>query len=106
MGKLYYVQYYSFIKCKVQLVTYWLSDACLFFFFLPPPSFRQGLKTLGVLEKMQMHPDAFSSILCHKPERLSAETICDLFTIHSSSDVNKVEGADFWIGYLQDVESK
>ncbi|XP_028940935.1 G2/M phase-specific E3 ubiquitin-protein ligase isoform X2 [Antrostomus carolinensis] len=71
----------------------------------PLESFRQGLKTLGVLEKMQMHPDAFSSILCHKPERLSAEIICDLFTIHSSSDVNKVEGADFWMGYLQDVES-
>ncbi|PKU49508.1 hypothetical protein llap_217 [Limosa lapponica baueri] len=71
----------------------------------PLESFRQGLKTLGVLEKMQMHPDAFSSILCHKPERLSAETVCDLFTIHSSSDVNKAEGADFWVGYLQDVES-
>ncbi|NXQ79621.1 G2E3 ligase, partial [Nyctibius grandis] len=71
----------------------------------PLESFRQGLKTLGVLEKMQMHPDEFSSILCYKPERLSAETICDLFTIHSSSDVNKVEGADFWMGYLQDVES-
>ncbi|KAI1237782.1 hypothetical protein IHE44_0013869 [Lamprotornis superbus] len=72
---------------------------------LPLESFRQGLKTLGVLEKMQMHPDVFSSIMCHKPERLSAKTVCDLFTIHSSSDVNKVEGADFWMGYLQDVES-
>ncbi|NXY44373.1 G2E3 ligase, partial [Ceuthmochares aereus] len=71
----------------------------------PLESFRQGLKTLGVLEKIQMHPDAFSSILCYKPERLSAETICDLFTIHSSSDVNKVEGADFWMAYLQDVQS-
>ncbi|KAJ7425335.1 G2/M phase-specific E3 ubiquitin-protein ligase-like [Pitangus sulphuratus] len=71
----------------------------------PLESFRQGLKTLGVLEKMQMHPDAFSSILCHKPERLSAETICDLFTIHPSSDVKEVKGADFWMGYLQDVES-
>ncbi|OPJ83136.1 G2/M phase-specific E3 ubiquitin-protein ligase [Patagioenas fasciata monilis] len=71
----------------------------------PLESFRQGLKTLGVLEKMQMHPEAFSSILCHKPERLSAETICDLFKIHSSSDVDKVQGADFWMGYLQDVES-
>ncbi|NXS71341.1 G2E3 ligase, partial [Pandion haliaetus] len=70
----------------------------------PLESFRQGLKTLGVLEKMQMYPDAFSSILCHKPEGLSAEAICDLFTIHSSSDVNKVEGADFWMSYLQDVE--
>ncbi|XP_025907567.1 G2/M phase-specific E3 ubiquitin-protein ligase [Nothoprocta perdicaria] len=71
----------------------------------PLESFRQGLKTLGVLEKMQMHPDAFSSIFCHEPETLSAETLCDLFTIHCSSDVNKVEGADFWMGYLQDVES-
>ncbi|XP_017675971.1 PREDICTED: G2/M phase-specific E3 ubiquitin-protein ligase isoform X2 [Lepidothrix coronata] len=71
----------------------------------PLESFRQGLKTLGILEKMQMHPDAFSSVLCHKPKRLSAGTICDLFSIHSSSDVNKVKGADFWMGYLQDVES-
>ncbi|NXG20360.1 G2E3 ligase, partial [Grallaria varia] len=69
----------------------------------PLESFRQGLKTLGVLEKMQMHPDAFSSILCHKPERLSAEIICDLFTIHSSVRENK--GADFWMAYLQDVGS-
>ncbi|XP_054256330.1 G2/M phase-specific E3 ubiquitin-protein ligase [Indicator indicator] len=71
----------------------------------PLESFRQGLKTLGVLEKMQAHPDEFSSILCHKPERLSAETLCDLFTIHSSSDVNKIGGTDFWMGYLQDVQS-
>ncbi|KFV63841.1 G2/M phase-specific E3 ubiquitin-protein ligase, partial [Dryobates pubescens] len=71
----------------------------------PLESFRQGLKTLGVLEKMQAHPDKFFSILCYKPERLSAETLCDLFTIHSSSDVNKVGGIDFWMGYLQDVES-
>ncbi|NWH61104.1 G2E3 ligase, partial [Geococcyx californianus] len=71
----------------------------------PLESFSQGLKTLGVLEKMQMHPDAFSSVFCHRPERLSAETMCDLFTIHSSSDVNKVEGAEFWMAYLQDVES-
>lgn len=71
----------------------------------PLESFRQGLKTLGLLEKMEMHPDAFSSLFCHKPENLSAEALCDLFTIHSSPDVNKVGAADFWMGYLQDVES-
>ncbi|XP_035183627.1 G2/M phase-specific E3 ubiquitin-protein ligase [Oxyura jamaicensis] len=71
----------------------------------PLESFRQGLKTLGVLEKMEMHPVAFSSIFCHKPERLSAEILCDLFTIHCSSGVKEVGGADFWMGYLQDVES-
>ncbi|OXB83908.1 UNVERIFIED_CONTAM: hypothetical protein H355_009392 [Colinus virginianus] len=71
----------------------------------PLESFRQGLKTLGLLEKMEMHPNAFSSLFCHKPENLSAEALCDLFTIHCSPDVNKVGGADFWMGYLQDVES-
>lgn len=92
---------------RAQLVTYWLSDACLFvFLFSPSLSFRQGLKTLGVLEKMEMHPDAFSSLFCHKPENLSAEALCDLFTIHPSPDVNEIGGADFWMGYLQDVESE
>ncbi|NXX91856.1 G2E3 ligase, partial [Centropus bengalensis] len=71
----------------------------------PLESFSQGLRTLGVLEKMQMHPDLFSSIMCHKPERLSAKIVCDLFTIHPSSNVKKCEGANFWMAYLQDVES-
>uniref|UniRef100_A0A8C2YF64 G2/M-phase specific E3 ubiquitin protein ligase n=1 Tax=Coturnix japonica TaxID=93934 RepID=A0A8C2YF64_COTJA len=70
----------------------------------PLESFRQGLKTLGLLEKMEMHPTAFSSLFCQKPEKLSAEALCDLFTIHCSPDVNEVGGADFWMGYLQDVE--
>lgn len=92
---------------RAQLVTYWLSDASLFVFPLPPSlSFRQGLKTLGLLEKMEMYPDAFSSLFCHKPENLSAEALCDLFTIHCSPDVNEIGGADFWMGYLQDVESE
>ncbi|XP_074853012.1 G2/M phase-specific E3 ubiquitin-protein ligase isoform X2 [Carettochelys insculpta] len=71
----------------------------------PFESFRQGLKTLGVLEKIQTHPDAFSSILCHKPERLSAKILGDLFTIHSVSSLNRIKGIDFWMGYLQDIES-
>nr|XP_014425628.1 G2/M phase-specific E3 ubiquitin-protein ligase isoform X2 [Pelodiscus sinensis] len=70
----------------------------------PFESFRQGLKTLGVLEKLQSHPDAFSSILCHKPERLSAKILGDLFTIHCVSNLNREKGVDFWMGYLQDVE--
>uniref|UniRef100_A0A8D0GXH9 G2/M-phase specific E3 ubiquitin protein ligase n=1 Tax=Sphenodon punctatus TaxID=8508 RepID=A0A8D0GXH9_SPHPU len=70
----------------------------------PFESFRQGLKTLDVLEKIQMHPDAFSSVLCHKPEKLSAKVLCDLFTIRYLSDVNRARTLDFWLGYLQDVE--
>ncbi|XP_064004370.1 G2/M phase-specific E3 ubiquitin-protein ligase isoform X2 [Pogoniulus pusillus] len=87
-----------------------LVDDILYYYvikriILPLESFKQGLETLGVLEKMQAHPDVFSSIFCHKPERLSAETLCDLFTIHSSSNVNQVGGANFWMIYLKDVES-
>lgn len=108
----FYVCSCSFRRCRVHVVNYCLSGACslvflLFVFFsFPLPSFKQGLETLGVLEKMQEHPDVFSSIFCHKPERLSAETLCDLFTIHSSSNVNQVGGANFWMIYLKDVESK
>lgn len=38
-------------------------------------SFKQGLKTLGVLEKIQTYPEAFCSVLCHKPGNLSAKAI-------------------------------
>uniref|UniRef100_A0A8D0CC70 G2/M-phase specific E3 ubiquitin protein ligase n=2 Tax=Salvator merianae TaxID=96440 RepID=A0A8D0CC70_SALMN len=67
-------------------------------------SFRQGLKTLGVLEKMQMNPEAFCSIFCHKPEKLSAKLLGDLFTIHCLPGANKARSLDFWMGYLQETE--
>ncbi|XP_008101116.3 G2/M phase-specific E3 ubiquitin-protein ligase isoform X1 [Anolis carolinensis] len=71
---------------------------------LPLESFEQGLKTLGVLEKMQMNPDAFCSILCHKPEKLSAKFLGDLFTIYCLPGANKARSLDFWMGYLQETE--
>ncbi|XP_034273844.1 G2/M phase-specific E3 ubiquitin-protein ligase [Pantherophis guttatus] len=71
---------------------------------LPFESFRQGLKTLGVLEKIQMNPDAFCSILCHKPEKLSAKLLGDLFTIQCLSGADKARCLDFWMGYLQETE--
>ncbi|XP_053138790.1 G2/M phase-specific E3 ubiquitin-protein ligase isoform X2 [Hemicordylus capensis] len=67
-------------------------------------SFRQGLKTLGVLEKMQMNPDAFCSILCYKPEKLSAKLLGDLFTSHGLLGADKARSLDFWMGYLQETE--
>ncbi|KAJ7344913.1 hypothetical protein JRQ81_000863 [Phrynocephalus forsythii] len=71
---------------------------------LPFESFQQGLKTLGILEKMQMNPDAFCSILCHKPEKLSAKLLGDLFTIHYLPGTDKTRSLDFWMGYLQETE--
>ncbi|KAJ6640512.1 hypothetical protein lerEdw1_013666 [Lerista edwardsae] len=70
---------------------------------LPFESFRQGLETLGVLEKMQLNPDAFRSILCDKPEKLSAKLLGDLFTNHSLPGADTTRTLDFWMGYLQET---
>ncbi|XP_048341425.1 G2/M phase-specific E3 ubiquitin-protein ligase [Sphaerodactylus townsendi] len=70
----------------------------------PFERFRQGLRTLGVWEKMQMNPDAFCSILCHKPEKLSAKLLSDLFTIHCLLSTHKARSLEFWMGYLQETE--
>lgn len=67
----------------------------------PFESFKQGLKTLGVLEKIQTYPEAFYSIFCHKPENLTAEILSDLFTVRTLSDV---QALGFWNSYLQAVE--
>ncbi|XP_055989585.1 G2/M phase-specific E3 ubiquitin-protein ligase isoform X1 [Sorex fumeus] len=67
----------------------------------PFESFKQGLKTLGVLEKIQTYPEAFRSIFCHKPKNLSAKTISELFTVHALSDV---QALGFWNKYLEAVE--
>lgn len=64
-------------------------------------SFKQGLKTLGVLEKIQTYPEAFCSIFCHKPENLSTKILSDLFTVHTLPDV---QALGFWNSYLQAVE--
>ncbi|CAO2586241.1 G2/M phase-specific E3 ubiquitin-protein ligase, partial [Lemmus lemmus] len=67
----------------------------------PLKSFKQGLKTLGVLEKIQTYPDVFHKILCRKPETLSAKTLSDLFTVKGLPDGQTLR---FWNSYLQAVE--
>lgn len=67
----------------------------------PFESFKQGLKTLGVLEKIQAYPEAFCNILCKKPENLSAKILSDLFTVHT---IPGVQALGFWNSYLETVE--
>ncbi|XP_052041853.1 G2/M phase-specific E3 ubiquitin-protein ligase isoform X2 [Apodemus sylvaticus] len=67
----------------------------------PFESFKQGLKTLGVLEKIQTYPEAFYNILCRKPESLSAKNLSDLFTIHTLLDAQTLR---FWNSYLKAIE--
>uniref|UniRef100_A0A8C0XNE7 G2/M phase-specific E3 ubiquitin-protein ligase n=1 Tax=Castor canadensis TaxID=51338 RepID=A0A8C0XNE7_CASCN len=102
--------YLELIGC-LRLVTtlndkYMLAKDILFYHVIkrvqaPFESFKQGLKTLGVLEKIQTYPEAFYNILCHKPENLSAKILTDLFTVHTLPDV---QALGFWKSYLQNVE--
>ncbi|XP_077320918.1 G2/M phase-specific E3 ubiquitin-protein ligase [Lithobates pipiens] len=73
----------------------------------PLESFKRGLQTLGVLEKIQAYPAAFWSILCMKPERLTAKAMADLFTVTHYADpanIQKYNAVNLWKEYLQDTE--
>lgn len=105
-----YYNYLEFSGCLRLMTTlsdkYMLVKDILFYQVIkrvkaPFESFKQGLKTLGVLEKIQAYPEAFYNILCHKPENLSAKNLSDLFTIHKLPDVKT---SRFWNSYLQAVE--
>uniref|UniRef100_A0A3Q2ZKE7 HECT-type E3 ubiquitin transferase n=1 Tax=Kryptolebias marmoratus TaxID=37003 RepID=A0A3Q2ZKE7_KRYMA len=50
----------------------------------PFERFRDGLRTLGVLDKIQAHPESFRPLLCWSPSILTADLIDTLFTIHLS----------------------
>lgn len=73
--------------------------------------FREGLKTLGVLDAIQRHPDSFRPLMCHEPSPLTADMIDHLFHIRLSvvgSNKRRAEEVvvPFWRDYLQDVEEQ
>ncbi|XP_034558891.1 G2/M phase-specific E3 ubiquitin-protein ligase-like [Notolabrus celidotus] len=73
--------------------------------------FREGLKTLGVLDAIQMHPDSFRPLMCHEPSPVSADSMDHLFHIRLSEvGINKRRAEElvvpFWRDYLQDVEEQ
>ena len=89
------------------LISSIIMKAC---FFSPKIfRFRDGLKTLGVLQEIKLHPEAFRPVLCYTPSNLTANTLDILFIIQWSetgsnnrSDENRVVG--FWRDFLQDLE--
>ncbi|XP_023153201.1 uncharacterized protein LOC118470384 isoform X1 [Amphiprion ocellaris] len=48
--------------------------------------FREGLRTLGVLEKIQKHPDSFRPLFCYEPSTLTADQLDDLVAIRLSPE--------------------
>ncbi|XP_071777645.1 G2/M phase-specific E3 ubiquitin-protein ligase-like [Centroberyx gerrardi] len=77
----------------------------------PFQRFCEGLKTLGVLEKIPRHPDSFRPLFCYEPSTLTADRVDDLFSIRLSPEGSNKRAAEemvvtFWRDYLQDAEEE
>ncbi|XP_060795012.1 G2/M phase-specific E3 ubiquitin-protein ligase-like [Neoarius graeffei] len=77
----------------------------------PFERFRDGLRTLGVLDQIKMYPESFRSLLCHQAEPLTADMVDKLFIIRLSPAGSNRRAAEevvvpFWRDYLQDVEDE
>ncbi|KAM9294460.1 G2/M phase-specific E3 ubiquitin-protein ligase [Gastrophryne carolinensis] len=95
------------IKEKTNLVRKMLAYQVIHRVRGPLESFKQGLKTLGVLEKIQAYPTAFCSILCMKPEKLTAKAMAELFIIANDSNPTstvKNNATNLWEQYLKEAE--
>lgn len=71
--------------------------------------FTEGLKMLGVLEKMRQHPDSFHPPFCYEPSILTVDQMDDLFSIQRSPEGSNNRAAEeivvmFWRDYIQDAE--
>ncbi len=70
--------------------------------------FREGLRTLGLFEQVQMCTEAFHSVFCGPVERLTAESVMELFTVRVSEEKEQKEQENttlnFWKNYLHDCE--
>ncbi|XDV25542.1 hypothetical protein PO909_029448, partial [Leuciscus waleckii] len=77
----------------------------------PFQRFCEGLKTLGVLEKIKRHPDSFRPLFCYEASTLTADQMDDLFSISLSPEGSNKRAAEeivvtFWRDYLQDAEEE
>ncbi|KAI4824302.1 hypothetical protein KUCAC02_012825 [Chaenocephalus aceratus] len=77
----------------------------------PLRRFRDGLRTLGVLDKIQAHPESFRPLLCWSPTNLTADLLGSLFTIRLSTVGSNRRSAEevvvpFWRDYLTDAEDQ
>ncbi|XP_031138120.1 G2/M phase-specific E3 ubiquitin-protein ligase-like [Sander lucioperca] len=73
--------------------------------------FREGMKTLGVLDAIRMQPDAFRPLFSHEPSPLTADVLEQLFEIRLSAVGSNKRRAEecvvaFWRDYLLDVEEQ
>lgn len=98
-----------------QLCWYETVDLKLFFFLTPLCAcvggvyrFREGLRTLGVYEQIQMAPEAFYQLFCFPPEKLCADSMVALFTPQFSERedyrAKETVTTQQWQQFLQECE--
>ncbi|XP_073783124.1 G2/M phase-specific E3 ubiquitin-protein ligase isoform X4 [Danio rerio] len=70
--------------------------------------FREGLRTLGMFEQVQMCSETFFPVFCGPVERLTAESVMELFTTRLSEEKEKQvlekTTISFWKQYLHECE--
>ncbi|XP_053538801.1 G2/M phase-specific E3 ubiquitin-protein ligase isoform X1 [Ictalurus punctatus] len=89
-----------------------LEDILNFYFVIrmqvPLQRFREGLRTLGVFDRVQACPEAFCSIFCGPEERMTSDAIFSLFTACFSEDeeqkAKEYATMAFWKQYIHECE--
>ncbi|XP_040915885.1 G2/M phase-specific E3 ubiquitin-protein ligase [Toxotes jaculatrix] len=75
---------------------------------LPLQRFREGLQTLGVFDQVQLFPSVFCSVFCEEVDRLTAQTVGQLFTINFSQQEDRLDKETpvitFWRHFLLECE--
>ncbi|XP_038585264.1 G2/M phase-specific E3 ubiquitin-protein ligase [Micropterus salmoides] len=98
----------SSLKEKEALVDDLVSFTMITRMQLPLRRFREGLQTLGVFDQVQLFPSVFYSVFCEAADRLTAQTVGQLFTINFSQQeerLNKETPAiTFWRHFLLECE--
>ena len=72
-------------------------------------SFKEGLKTLGVLEAMSKYPKLFREAFCYKSQPLTVSMVQSIFTVECSEEGSNRRNAESlilsrWNDFLQDAE--
>jgi len=71
--------------------------------------FKDGLKTMALLDSIQKYPHLYEDSFCECPVTLTANTLEDIFTVTMSEMGSNHHDAElsvvgFWRDFLQDIE--
>ncbi|XP_049918248.1 G2/M phase-specific E3 ubiquitin-protein ligase [Epinephelus moara] len=75
---------------------------------LPLQRFREGLQTLGVFDQVQLFPSLFCGVFCEAADRLTAQTVGQIFTVNFSQQEERLSREtpviSFWRHFLRECE--